>query len=171
MYKRQHYYCSAKGLVPEKFKKTKHPDFKTAPYYFWAFFPTIGWHGVSWVKCIDGWTLTDGVASALRISVRPIIEAYRNTHLNCEKCGKPTADIDHVSPEFKTIAEQAIAAMTQADWDSITYDWISEETFTLPENLSCVQFVKNAHETAVLMSVCKDCHRANARNRKMIDQI
>ncbi len=163
-----HYFCAPKGLVPLRFRKDRNTKFGKA-YYFMALFQEIGWHGVSWTKCIDGRTLDHEIKAALRIAVRPLMDRHRQEHPVCERCGNnPSFEVDHVAPEFQVIAEAAMATLTSVDRDRLlrTFSWIDEETFTLPEDMACVQSVLDAHRTAKLMALCHACHVENARDRR-----
>lgn len=168
----RHYHCSANGLVPQKFKKTANPHGRS--YYLWATFPGIDWHGVSWHKCIDGWSLSDEVVGALRRVASPFVEAYLNAHRLCERCHVvPSCEVDHVEPEFKEIVNLILPNLTEDDWQQIRncHDWVRDETFTLPDGMWCTTFVRKIHDPenlsrVKLMAVCKKCHKLNARDRK-----
>ena len=76
--------------------------------------------------------------------------------------------MDHVIPIFNAIATAAMETLTAADRERLLhgFNWIDEETFELPSDLTCVQYVLKAHETAKLMALCHDCHLENARERR-----
>ena len=163
-----HYYCSRHGLRPVAFVKARNPRYPGA-YFFKGLFPDIGWHGVSWTKCIDQRTWQLEVGAALRREVQPLMDAYREAHPSCERCGSSgRCEVDHVAPEFASVVREAMALHSEAEWDAILaqHSWLRDEEFLLPAPLAAVQYVHEVHKRCVLMSVCQACHRQNAADRR-----
>jgi hypothetical protein len=88
----------------------------------------------------------------------------------CEICGvSASTEVDHVEPEFKAIAAAAIATLTP---DQVTdaiksIDWWNEDAFSLPEDSPAVSYVIEAHKTAVIKAVCKQCHLLSSAARAL----
>jgi len=162
----KHYYCSQHRIRPTSFRKEFKPG---SGYYFAGYFQDKGWHQVSWKQCIYPRRDEDWIVTALRDAVRPDIVIYKQAHLICERCGQiPSEDVDHVEPEFDVIAKSALKLMTEDDWRAAIFemDWWSDEPFVLPENNPALQYTLESHKNVTLQAVCKDCHSANARERK-----
>ena len=99
----RHYYCQRNGIRLTRFKKT-HED---RPYRFYADFPSVGWHPVSWTKCVkQPPTRETIIRDALRQSTEAQKSAYRRAHPVCENCGRaPSIETHHVQPTFAEIVE------------------------------------------------------------------
>lgn len=119
-----------------------------------------GWHKVSWVQCIDPRNENDWLVRALRDAIRPIISRYKNLHPDCEICGAKTEHIDHVSPEFDTMAKKAIALLTKKtiEIEFARFDWFNPEQFSLSPSNPALKFILSEHDYAILRAVCKSCH-------------
>lgn len=161
----KHYYCAGKGLRPARFRKVFRPG---AAYDFEGFFPERGWHLVSWAQCISPRDELDWLKRALRDAVQPIVARYRAQHPTCEICNAPSAHVDHVEPEFDELATRAIAALGPSEVETVfaRFDWWSKEPFSLGESNPAVQFILDAHETALLRAVCQPCHLVSASQRR-----
>ncbi len=162
----KHYFCSREKLRPSKFKKMRRNSGK---YDFYGFFLEKKWCKVSWSKCISPPTEISLLTEALRREIQPLLFKYKDKHPICEKCcSTESSDVDHVKPEFKEICQKALNLMRKDDWDIAfdTFDWWNEECFKLPEHNPAVLYVMEAHKSAILQAVCKECHRINAQERK-----
>ena len=163
----RHYYCSRHGLRPTKFRK----DFCRggAKYKLHAYFPSRGWHPVSWKKCLDPCSREGWIKRALRDAVHPIVSDYKKQHPVCERCRVARSEhVDHVKPEFDEIAKAAFERMSEHDWDEAFahFDWWSAAPFELPANHPALLHTLDTHKTAELQAVCKSCHQENARDRR-----
>jgi len=160
----KHYYCSKKGIKPERFRKLFRAG---AAYDFEGFFHEHGWHMVSWTQCINPRDEFDWLKRALRDAVQPIITQYKSHHPSCEVCGAKAEHVDHVNPEFDKMATQAISILNENQLEEAfeQFDWWSKEPFLLPDSYPAVRFILTAHETAVLQAVCQPCHVKSARDR------
>jgi len=165
----KHYFCSVNALRPSHFRKRFRPGSGENGYDFEGLFPTAQWRKVSWTQCLDPKTREDIIEDALRNAVQSIVSARKAVFPTCEKCGqKPSAEVDHVDPEFAEIARQAIDTMSQQDMDEAIsrFDWWKEEAFELPANSPALLYTLDAHKTAQLQAVCKECHLSNAKERR-----
>ena len=156
-----HYYCSKHDLRPVRFRKWTN---RLAGYTLQGEFADIGWHGVSYRKCLDPPTFKTASIKALRRVVEPMtLGAKKNT---CEKCGgRDRLEVDHVTPKFKEIAEAAFKAADDKDresWDN--FDWLREEEFQLPMFGPMVKTAVEMHKVAELQTLCAPCHR-NVKRR------
>lgn len=162
----KHYYCSVNGLRPTHFRMLFRPG---GGYDFQGQFTGSRWHGVSWTQCLDPRSHKEDVEVALRDAVQSIVAARRSSFPVCERCKqKPSTEVDHVAPEFSEIVRNAMATMTQKDFDEAfaDFDWWEEERFQLPRHCPALIYTLEAHKTAQLQAVCKDCHLKNAKDRK-----
>ncbi|MFZ1642792.1 MAG: hypothetical protein WAV07_15440 [Candidatus Contendobacter sp.] len=151
----KHYYCSRKGLRPERFKKEFRPG---AAYDFYGFFSEHGWHLVSWFQCITPRDELDWLKRALREVVEPIVHAHKIAHPTCERCRLvPSEHVDHVEPEFDVMATKAIQQLTPREVEEAfsRFDWWSKEPFTLPAWHRAVKSVIEDHKTAIMQAVCQ----------------
>ncbi|WP_339461283.1 hypothetical protein [Pseudomonas sp. EA_105y_Pfl2_R69] len=165
----KHYYCSINALRPTHFRKRFRPGSGVNGYDFEGLFLTSHWRKVSWTQCLDPKTREDIIETALRDAVQSIVAARKTRFPVCEKCGQtPSTEIDHVSPEFAEIARYAMDTMTQEDLDEAisNFDWWKEEPFALSKNCPAMLYTFEAHKTAQLQAVCKECHLSNAKERR-----
>lgn len=164
----RHYYCAPMGWRPLQFRKRAVVGMGS--YLFEGEFPApVGWHGVSWRKCIyppaDGGTLAAGA----RVSVRPVVRAYHDAHPVCERCeAVPSTAVDHVDPEFKALLH---TVLEHAPWDQqasllASFDWIATEQYVWPHDHPLTVALHAAHERAILQAVCAGCHVQNAAERR-----
>ncbi|WP_414545199.1 hypothetical protein [Nostoc sp. CCY0012] len=162
----KHYYCSFHGIKALQFKKQKNYN----SYDFYGFFTTLGWHKVSWRKCIYPESKELIVKQALRDAIQPYSSERKRQYPICERCFKePSEETDHIDPEFDVIAKQALETLSDKDWESIminSFDFSIKEPFRLPENNPALIYTLEAHKTAKLQAVCKKCHNANAKERR-----
>lgn len=165
----KHYFCSVHALRPTHFRKRFRPGSGQNGYDFEGLFVNAQWRKVSWTQCLDPKTREDIIEYALRNAVQSIVSARKARFPNCEKCdNKPSTEVDHVDPEFSEIARLAMDTMTQKDLDEAisNFDWWKEEPFTLPIHSPALIYTLNAHKTAQLQAVCKECHLSNAKERR-----
>lgn len=163
----KHYFCSAKGLRPIKFRMTPRAG---GPYDFHGFFENHGWHKVSWRKCLSQGSELDWLKRALRDEAHTIIKPYRNANPICESCqSAPSEEVDHVFPEFNKMVLDIIGALTKEQISEAfkLYDWWKDEDYTLPSNHQARLMLHQAHKTAKLSAVCHRCHVENSRIRKV----
>jgi hypothetical protein len=160
----KHYYCSKKGIKPDRFRKLFRPG---AAYDFEGFFQGHGWHMVSWSQCMQPRDEYDWLKRALRDAIQPIVAQYKSLHPSCEICGAKSEHVDHVDPEFDEMATQAISLLNEKQLKEAfeRFDWWSEEPFSLPESNPAVRYILAAHDTAELQAVCKPCHVKSAKER------
>lgn len=162
-----HYYCSVHKLRPSKLMKQYRPG---GGYDFMGWFGDR-WHLVSWTVCLTNTGGTESKAwlvRGLRDFARQFVGPYKARHPHCERCGDPAVEVDHCEPEFKVIADAALAELSEKDIENAvaSFDWWSEETHRLPPDSPALRVVAEMHKTAILMSVCKACHLKNAAGRK-----
>jgi hypothetical protein len=170
---RAHYYCASRGLRPQRFRKRPRNGRRTDPakeYDFEGWFSgEIGWHGVSWTKCIKGRTWESDIEAALRREVQNKVFGRQCDFPTCERCQiAPSVETDHVEPEFQDVVSMALDGLSEDEILSAfaKFDWLNEERFRLPaDHVIRVVFLE-AHEHAELMAVCRPCHKANAADRK-----
>lgn len=165
----KHYFCSVQQLRPVAFRKVRGEGVQGVPYYFQGLFGDR-WHGVSWVKCIDIPKEHDWLVRALRDAVHPIVFKHRKCNPTCEVCGvAASTEVDHVEPEFKVIADGAIATLTAEQiTESIrSVDWWNEEAFRLPNDSPAIAYAIEAHRTAIVRAVCKQCHLISSAARAL----
>jgi 5-methylcytosine-specific restriction endonuclease McrA len=154
----RHYYCHRHGIRVTRFKKT-HED---QPYRFYADFPSIGWHPVSWTKCAkQSPTRETVIRDALRQSTEAGKTAYRQAHPICEGCGRvPSVETHHVRPTFAEIVAAVFASVTEADRESALKNWnfFDPQPFALPLDHVIQREFDSRHRTARLAALCKTCH-------------
>lgn len=159
---RHHYYCSRHGLRPLQFRKIPRAR---GGYRLEGWFDGIGWHGVSYRKCLTPPTFEQEVNKALRKVVEPVVWRTRDDWV-CEKCGG-TQDLeqDHVEPKFVDVFNACMEVITDEDraaWDN--FNWPRYEEFFLPKNSPAVKLALKMHENAVIRTLCAPCHR-NVKRR------
>lgn len=162
----RHWYCSCHQTRPTKFKKM--PGWNGG-YDFLGWFDQIGWHKVSWTKCITPDSVDAVLKRVLRTAIRPMIADYKSSHPVCERCQqRETEEVDHVSPTFDEMYRRAIDGLSGEEKDQImaSLNWNDESEFQLPEDHRVVERILTSHENCQLQAVCVDCHRANAKERK-----
>ena len=164
---KEHYYCSCHGLRPIRFQKK---NVRGKNYDFFGLFPSLGWHKISCKKCIYPVSKEGIVKNALRKAIKPDISERKRLYPICERCGKkPSEHTDHVDPEFNVIAQQALKTLSDKDWESImidSFNFLIKEEFRLPDNNPALIYTLEAHKTAKLQAVCKDCHGINSEERR-----
>lgn len=161
----KHYFCAPNQLKPIKFRKQPGRN----QYELEGYFPSGGWHKVSWRDCIFPQSREKEAVEALRRAVEPLMQNYKTEHPICERCNnRPTEQIDHVQPEFREIVKHAFSLMTANDWEKAfeRFDWWDDAPFNLPESCPCLIETLSAHKTAKLQAVCKKCHLENAEERR-----
>ncbi|WP_223446345.1 hypothetical protein [Pseudomonas sp. BF-R-19] len=164
----KHYYCSVHDLRPSQFRMLYRPG---GGYDFYGLFDPSRWHKVSWSQCLDPRDQNEWIQSALRLASAPFLSARRLAFPICERCGVlPSTEVDHVNPEFQSIARQAMQLMTTSEFRNAFrgFDWWSDQPFTLPVDNSALAYTLQAHQRATLQAVCKDCHLQNAADRKTL---
>jgi hypothetical protein len=165
----KHYACSLQGLRPLWFQKKKNNSKNNSSYDFFGFFTPLGWYPISWKKCLYPENKESIVNRALRDAIQPLCFERKRQYPICEQCKEaPSEETDHVEPEFDVIAKQAMETLSEKDWESIinTFDFLEKEPFRLPDTNPARIYTLEAHKTAKLQAVCKECHRANAQERK-----
>lgn len=164
----KHYYCSIHGLRPSRFRMSSRPG---GGYDFYGEFDPNGWHKVSWSQCLDPRDQNDWIESALRLASAPFLLARKTAFPSCERCGMlASTEVDHVNPEFREMAREALRQMTEAEFGAAFrgFDWWSSKPFTLPADNSALIYTLQAHQHATLQAVCKNCHLENAAERKSL---
>jgi hypothetical protein len=159
-----HYYCAAHGLRPTKFKKCRWVDQQVARQGYelkgW-FGDEIGWHGVSYLKCLTTPTFATDAMRALRAAVDPMVRAQSK-----HRCEDPrpnhygALEQDHVRPTFKQIFFECLKVADSKDhlaWE--TRDWLHYAGFRLPEGSPMVARAVDLHRTAVIRTLCSRHHR------------
>lgn len=161
----RHYYCSLKGLRPNKFEKRA----GTNVYNFYGHFDGIGWHRVSWTKAITPPSKKDHIETALRGRIIAVKLNYRKKNSICEYCRKaPSEETHHESPEWRDILTALSKEITDEDIDYAlsTWDWLKEEYFTISEDSKIISLFDSAHISATLKALCKKCHTATLKTIK-----
>ena len=165
----KHYFCSISALRPTHFRKRFRPGSSVNGYDFEGFFLTSQWRKVSWTQCLDPRGQDEWVEAALRDAVQSIVAARKSGFPVCERCGQePSKEIDHIDPEFSEIVRHALATMTPNDFTEAfsSFDWWGEDPFKLPAHSPALLYTLEAHRTARLQAVCKECHLKNGKDRK-----
>lgn len=160
-----HHYCGAVGLRPERFRKVPLPEIPSVgPYEFQGFFPKIGWHGVSWTKCLRAPTYIDEVTMSLRRRVKSVVDGARGGR--CARCGSTERlDVHHAGPTFDEMAKAASALLTKEEVEERRYwTWEKEERFNLPEGHPTLRLFDELHAKSLLVTLCKACHRQETRD-------
>lgn len=158
----RHYFCSIKQLRPLRFRKL--PGY--GAYQFEGEFAEIGWHSVSWTKCLKPrQTAWDKIKQAMRDRAEPVKAEYRKTHPMCEQCGSPAMETHHSQPSFNELAEIVRKQFSDADISSCLaeWNWFERDNFALPESHSITMMFDRLHSTAVLQSLCRECHNLTKR--------
>lgn len=156
----RHYYCQRHGLRPARFKRTREDQ----PYRFYGEFPRLGWHPISWSKCVKPPPTRETIIrDALRQSTEADKTAYRRAHPLCQHCGRaPSAETHHADPTFADLVVAVFATVTEADLESAldTWDFFSPQPFTLPTNHVIQRRFDERHRQARLEALCRQCHNA-----------
>lgn len=159
----RHYYCQREGIRLTRFKKT-HEDH---PYRFYADFPSVGWHPVSWTKSVkQPPTRETIIRDALRQSTEADKTAYRRTHPVCEGCrSAPSVETHHAHPTFAELVAEVFAFVTEADRESALTNWnfFDPLPFALPADHVIQREFDSRHRVARLQALCKACHDATKR--------
>jgi hypothetical protein len=162
----RHWYCKHNRLRPTRFKRTSAWN---GGYDFYGWFDSIGWHKVSWRKCIRPDNVDNVLKRAIRTAIRPIIAEYKASHPVCERCGTcPSKEVDHVSPTFDEMYQEAVATMSDEDKERVMarQNWDDESEFRLPNDDPLIESILGSHRGAQLQAVCTGCHQDNARERR-----
>ncbi|MEY2545058.1 MAG: hypothetical protein QOG48_175, partial [Verrucomicrobiota bacterium] len=123
----RHYFCSRRGLRPFRFRKLRHykaylleGDFSVA-----AAPRQIGWHGVSWTKCLaPPQTDWQRIVRAMRDRCKPAKTSYRQSHPICETClQRPSVEAHHENPTFHALTEQIRSQMSDAEVTDCLAGW------------------------------------------------
>lgn len=152
-----HYRASVLHLHAIRFKKEHAFSGLSSTYTFYAFFEEIGWHDVSWHKCLTPPRYQDEVRAYLRWLTRDLTLPQRKTA--CESCGATSGlQVDHNSPTFNEMFREVFAVFSQDEVANWAYhDWLRYETFHLPPNHPAVRLFYVLHETATLRTLCQPC--------------
>jgi len=167
----RHYFCSRRGLRPSRFRKLR--GYKA--YIFEGDFSIaaaprqIGWHGVSWTKCLappqSDW---DRIVRAMRDRCEPAKTAYRKSHPVCEKClVRPSYEAHHARPTFQQLTEQIRSYISDAEVaDCLAgWDWFCAENLVLPDDHRITTLFDEFHARATLQALCRDCHNLTKRRK------
>jgi len=163
----KHYFCAANGLRPDAFRKMPSRHNRTG-YDFEGRFDGL-WHGVSWTKCIYPKGREQIIKAAMRLEIAPQMLAYRAAHPVCQCCGAaPSAEVDHVEPEFDEVANEAIRKFSDGDWRQVLggHDWRSQERFRLPRDHWVFDLFLDLHGDCMLRAYCRRCHIIQATARR-----
>lgn len=159
----RHYHCHQHGIRLTQFKKTR----EDKPYRFYAEFPGIGWHPVSWTKCVkQPPTRETIIRDALRQSTEAEKVAYRRAHPLCERCRQaPSVETHHAHPSFAAIVAEVFAATMEADRESALVKWnfFERKPFALSADHVIQREFDARHRRARLEALCKACHNATKR--------
>lgn len=162
----RHYYCRRHGLRPILFKKTR----EDRPYRFYGEFPRVGWHPVSWIKCVRTPPTREAIIrDALRQSTEVDKTAFRRAHPLCAHCGRaPSAETHHAEPTFADLVASVFASATEADLESALDGWnfFDPQPFTLPAGHIIQHLFVERHRQARLEALCKTCHNATKRRAR-----
>lgn len=153
-----HYFFRELGVYPSLFRKEwRHGG---SGYNFCGFIEGRGWRIISWNKAVAETTFEKHLISALRKQATEI--ANRNRKTECELCGGFAEDVHHESPAFKDIAARCMETVTRDDRRWLLENYFESDTtenWCLPLTHPAVKLLEILHEHAVLISVCKDCHK------------
>ncbi len=159
-----HHRCPQLGLRPIRFRKVPLPEY-ASKYEFQGYFPQvrdeapIGWHDVSWTKCLDPPTYDDEVRQFLRRRIQPQMKAALRDR--CEECGSADRlEVHHVKPTFEEMYQQARRSFTEVEVDGWAYhDWLANDRFAMPEGHPVLVAFEEAHRQGQLKTLCRTCHR------------
>lgn len=160
-----HHQCPKLGIRPTMFRRDRHEEHPSGQD-FKAYFPqavngaVVGWHGVSWTKCLDPPSYEDEVRGFLRRVAKPEMDAARKDA--CEEChrtGSGPLQVDHANPTFEEMYQKVRGQLTAREIENWAYyDWISHERFSLPEDHPVSLEFRRLHAKARLRTLCKACH-------------
>ena len=161
---RYHHRCPLLGLRPIRFRKVTLPQYPTG-YELQGYFPqvvdgeVVGWHDVSWTKCLNPPTYDDEVRQFLRRRIQPEIRATLGDQ--CEECGSTSdLEVDHEEPAFDEMYQRARLFFTQGEVDNWAYhDWLRNDRFELPQGHPVLVAFEAEHRRARLRTLCRSCHR------------
>ena len=164
----RHPYASHKALSPTLFKQAP-PTLYRSGYHFEALFPSIGWRGISWNKCVTPKTYHDEVRGYLRWTLAPVLAEAKG--FKCELCfDTRKLEVDHHSPTFEQMYQQAATLFTAQEIETWAYyDWDGIPGFRLPPTHPVFKAFMAAHQTAILKTFCHDCHQRATRIRREND--
>ena len=171
LFAERHHACVKRQLKPTKFYWGIHPRYGTKECFF-IHLEDHGWRSASWNKAIDGWQLTDETLNGRmfeefrKIALDAVFHCRDSRGMICEYPGcsrRDNLDVHHVFPTFHMIATGAAALLTKEERAALIdgYDWFERDEFLIPEK--CLQFIKTAHQTAILQLLCKEHHYAAGR--------
>ncbi len=162
----RHYFCSVRELRPLRFKKTE----EQKPYKFYGYFECIGWHAVSWYKCVQSPpSRRYHIDRALRDRISPIKLSYRRANPICEYChSAPAVETHHEMPTWVHIMDAVFSEVTEQDIKDAfgAWDWFNEESFAIPEDNRITHTFDANHRNAVLRALCKPCHDSTKSNKQ-----
>jgi hypothetical protein len=155
----RHPYCFLKDLRPTHFRKF-YPQAGRSGYHFQAYFPDLGWRGLSWHKCLDPPTFHDEARGFLRWNLIPLLQEARGNA--CEQCGsRSQLEVHHADPTFQAMYDEASRYFSPEEIDTWAfYNWDSIPAFRLPPDHPVFRSFMEMHLTARLEILCKDCHLA-----------
>lgn len=156
----RHYYCRRHGLRPTRFMRTS----EDRPYRFYGDFPQLGWHPISWKKCVEPPPTRESIIrDALRQSTEAAKTAFRRAHPLCQHCGRaPSAETHHAEPTFADLVSAVFATVTEADLESAldTWNFFDPQPFSLPADHVIQSRFDERHRRARLEALCRRCHLA-----------
>lgn len=168
-----HYYISKnKRFIPIKFRKVPnefHQMISYKAYQLDVFFEedNLGWHKISWKKCITPKTPIQEVKSALRRAIDQVIYAFRKTTPNkCIDCNtngdmNNYLEVHHTIP-FEELFKELRNKVSNEDMEYVAnlhkVHWAKKETFKLPKESIVVQTFLELHRKSKLIFLCQKCH-------------
>lgn len=166
----RHYFCSKHDLRPLRFRKIR--DY--GHYRLEGEFTGIGWHPVSWTKCIEKlWTPWDYVVRAMRDHVEDIKTSYRRLNPICEHCySNESEQVHHAAPTFLEITQRVREQVADAEIENCLHgwNWLEKENFVLPPGHKIALLFEKIHATAKLEAVCKKCHDATKSRKRNLPE-
>lgn len=125
----------------------------------------MGWHDVSWTKCLKPPTYDDEVKQFLRRRIQPQMRAALRDR--CERCGSSEdLEVNHLDPTFDEIYQQVRHHFTQSEIDSWAYhDGWANARFALPERHRVLVAFEELHRGVRLETLCRRCHRQTTTRR------
>lgn len=166
-----HYIIQYSNHDLSRFMK-RSPTIGHAGYDFCAWFDSIEkWHRISWRSSITGQSsFEQQFAMNARDYISHILREYKSRHEICERCkNKKAIEVDHVNPEFKDMIDKALDKVSEQDKHDfiLFFDFFSEEKSWIPKSHASIQYILDCHKNAEFMAVCKECHKLNAKERKI----
>lgn len=164
---KHHLHCSRLGYKPVQFRKIPLPEYpSSSTYELQGYFVAIGWHDVSWRKCIYHPTYHDEVKQFLREHVHQSLQSQKKA--KCERCGSTKQlEVDHMEPTFNEIYIMARANFLPEEVASWAYhDWLNNTRFSLPEEHPVVQLFDRIHSNSRIQTLCTRCHIWKTRQER-----